>query len=81
MFTPCLHCTHTALYPQQNSIASVSLGTPRDFVWGFILGFFVGFFLLFWVWMPTVSHRQKLGILAGIGVQLLLTQSQVDVHS
>jgi len=53
-----------------STIISSSLGTQRDFVWGFILGFFVGFFLLFWIWMPTVSHRQKLGILAGIGAQM-----------
>ncbi|GMH98262.1 hypothetical protein TrVE_jg12717 [Triparma verrucosa] len=54
-----------------STIISASLGTERDFIWGFILGFFVGFFLLFWIWMPSVSHRQKLGILAGIGVQML----------
>ena len=42
------------------------LGTDRDFIWGFTLGYFVGFFMMFWVWMPTVPHRQKLGILTGI---------------
>jgi len=46
------------------------VGTDRDFVWGFILGFFVGFIMLFWVWMPTVPHKQKLGILTGISFQL-----------
>jgi|EP00979_Chaetoceros_neogracilis_P010760 hypothetical protein len=25
-----------------------------------------GFMMMFWVWMPTVPHRQKLGILTGI---------------
>ena len=53
-----------------STIVSASLGTQRDFFWGFLLGFFVGFFLLFWIWMPSVSHRQKLGILAGIGAQM-----------
>ena len=42
------------------------LGTDRDFIWGFTLGYFVGFFMMFWVWMPTVPHRQKLGILTGV---------------
>ena len=42
------------------------VGTDRDFIWGFILGFFVGFIMLFWVWIPTVPHKQKLGILTGI---------------
>ncbi|KAL7555248.1 hypothetical protein ACHAWF_018906 [Thalassiosira exigua] len=45
-------------------------GTDKDFVWGFILGFFVGFIMLFWVWMPTVPHKQKVGIISGISFQL-----------
>lgn len=45
-------------------------GTDKDFVWGFILGFFVGFIMLFWVWMPTVPHKQKIGIISGISFQL-----------
>lgn len=48
------------------------VGTDRDFVWGFLLGFFVGFIMLFWVWMPTVPHRQKLGILTGICFHMAL---------
>ena len=47
-------------------------GTDRDFAWGFMLGFFVGFVMLVWVWMPTVPHKQKLGILTGISFQLAL---------
>merc|ERR1712051_86951 len=48
------------------------VGTDKDFVWGFILGFFVGFIMLFWVWMPTVPHKQKIGIISGISFQLAL---------
>jgi len=51
---------------------SISVGTDRDFVWGFLLGFFVGFVMLLWVWMPTVPHKQKIGILAGISFQLAM---------
>lgn len=47
-----------------------SAGTEKDFVWGFLLGFFVGFIMLFWVWMPSVPHRQKIGIILGISAQL-----------
>jgi len=47
-----------------------SAGTEKDFVWGFILGFFVGYIMLFWVWMPTVTHKQKVGIILGICFQL-----------
>ncbi len=49
-----------------------SVGTDKDFVWGFLLGFFVGFIMLFWVWMPTVPHKQKIGIICGISFQLAL---------
>lgn len=49
---------------------SSSVGTDRDFMWGFLLGFFVGFVMLVWVWMPTVPHKQKIGILAGITFSL-----------
>ncbi len=62
-----------------------SAGTDKDFVWGFILGFFVGYIMLFWVWMPTVPHKQKIGIISGIsfhsGLNLLRKSGQVgDVH-
>lgn len=48
------------------------IGTDRDFLWGFMLGFFVGFAMMVWVWMPTIPHKQKLGILTGITFQILL---------
>tara|TARA_B110000305_G_C19408946_1_gene624332 strand:+ start:595 stop:963 length:369 start_codon:yes stop_codon:yes gene_type:complete len=53
-------------------------GTQRDFVLGFFLGFVIGFFALFWVWMPYVSHRRKLGILSGIGMQVCLSLISAD---
>mmetsp|Transcript_30424 Transcript_30424/g.64407 ORF Transcript_30424/g.64407 Transcript_30424/m.64407 type:complete len:628 (-) Transcript_30424:2393-4276(-) len=56
-----------------------SPGTDKDFVWGFILGFFVGWIMIFWVWMPTVPYKQKIGIISGISFQLslnLLRKSQ-----
>ncbi|KAL3789389.1 hypothetical protein ACHAW5_010184 [Stephanodiscus triporus] len=58
-------------------------GTDKDFVWGFILGFFVGYIMLFWIWMPTVPHKQKIGIISGISFQLVLNllrkSGQADV--
>lgn len=51
---------------------TITVGTDRDFMWVFMLGFFVGFVMLVWVWMPTVPHKQKLGILAGISFQLAM---------
>lgn len=52
---------------------STTAGTDRDFLWGFILGFFVGYYMLVWLWIPTVPHKQKLGILTGIIFQLTVT--------
>ena len=60
-----------------------SAGTDKDFLWGFILGFFVGFIMLFWVWMPTVPHKQKIGIISGVicqlGLNLLRKSGETDV--
>ncbi len=55
---------------RMNSGPLPSAGTEKDLIWGFFLGFFVGFIMLFWVWMPSVPHRQKVGIILGIIVQL-----------
>lgn len=61
------------------------VGSDRDFLWGFLLGFFVGLLMLVYVWIPTVSHKQKLGILTGISLQLALTllknQDELDLDS
>jgi hypothetical protein len=57
----------------QQTYGSLTVGTDRDFVWGLMLGFFVGFVMLVWVWMPTVPHKQKIGILTGISFQLAIT--------
>lgn len=59
--------------PRSTELFRTSIGTDRDFLWGFLLGFFVGFLMLAWVWMPTVPHKQKLGILTGISIQLGLS--------
>jgi hypothetical protein len=61
-----------ALYRTSVTGSSVVVGTDRYFCWGFLLQFFVGFFMLLWVWMPTVPHMQKMGILAGYSFHLAL---------
>jgi hypothetical protein len=43
-----------------------------------MLGFFVGFPMIMWVWLPTIPHRQKLGILVGISFQLALDLFQEE---
>jgi len=53
--------------------ANANIGTDRDFAWGFTLGFLIGFMMMFFVWMPTVPHKQKLGILTGLSLKIMLT--------
>lgn len=62
----------TAPWAAATARSSSLVGSDRDFVWGFILGFFVGFIMLFWVWMPTVPHKQKLGLLTGMCLHMAL---------
>lgn len=56
--------------------ASTNIGTDKDFAWGFTLGFLVGFVMIFFVWMPTVPHKQKIGILTGLSFKLLLSMHE-----
>ena len=53
-----------------------TMGTDRDFMWGFMLGFFVGFVMILWIWLPTIPHKQKLGILTGLSFQLAFGVAQ-----
>eukprot|EP00529_Nitzschia_sp_RCC80_P023993 CAMPEP_0113457562 /NCGR_PEP_ID=MMETSP0014_2-20120614/9473_1 /TAXON_ID=2857 /ORGANISM="Nitzschia sp." /LENGTH=448 /DNA_ID=CAMNT_0000349063 /DNA_START=364 /DNA_END=1710 /DNA_ORIENTATION=- /assembly_acc=CAM_ASM_000159 len=61
---------NTVQRPSSSSSSQPTVGTDRDFMWGFFLGFFVGFVMLLWIWIPTVPHKQKVGILAGISFSL-----------
>jgi uncharacterized membrane protein YccC len=67
--------------PKSRNSMSASVGTDRDFLWGFMLGLFVGFLMLMWVWMPTIPHKQKLGILTGICLQLALGMLKNAEHA
>jgi DUF2407 C-terminal domain len=60
-------------FTANDAVLRATVGTDRDFLWGFFQGFFVGFLMLVWVWMPSVPHKQKLGILTGISLQLALS--------
>ena len=52
------------------------LGSWRDFLYGVLMGFALGFMMVFCIWDRNVSHRQKLGILAGIMMQVMLSSWQ-----
>ena len=53
-------------------------GNDRDFIFGFFMGFFIGPICMLWVWMPTVSHKQKVGILSGISFKLVVRAFAVE---
>jgi DUF2407 C-terminal domain len=59
-----------------------SMGSDREFVYGFLLGSTVGSWMLLWVWIPTVSYKQKLGILVGYSFHLtmLVLQKSMFPH-
>lgn len=50
---------------QTGSSVIGALGTNRDLVWGFVLGYSFGFMTMFIIWLPTVPHKQRVGILSG----------------
>lgn len=52
------------------------VGTYRDFIWGFFMGFMLGFLMLFCVWDRHVPHRQKIGILLGVFMSIMLDNSR-----
>lgn len=60
---------------QEDAVSFVDLadlGTPREFLWGFVMGFALGFIMLLYLWERSVSHRTKMGILAGATAQLFV---------
>ena len=44
----------------------------RQFLVGFILGFLIGMISIVWLWSPSISQRQKLGILCGISFNKMM---------
>ena len=59
------------------------LGSNRDFFLGLMMGYLVGGIMLFCVWDRGVSHRQKVGILMGVTLQIItsILQGQPSNHT
>lgn len=49
-----------------------SIGTTRDFFFGICFGIFFGFISLLCVWDHNIPFRQKVGILVGVMIQLIM---------
>ena len=54
------------------------VGTDRDFLWGFLLGFFLGNILFFWALVPSVPHKQRLGLIAGMCFHTMMRNKSDD---
>jgi len=69
---------HSMLSRLQNSRGGVdvgddeTLGTYKDMMLGFFFGIFFGFLSIICLWEANVPHRQKVGILIGVILQLLV---------
>jgi hypothetical protein len=48
------------------------VGTNRDLMWGVIMGFFLGFIALLCVWDRNIPHKQKIGLLIGVMLQMMV---------
>lgn len=60
-------------FRNENGISMIgALGTNRDFVWGCVLGYSFGFMTMFIIWLPTVPHKQRVGILSGFCFHMVL---------
>ena len=55
-----------------NEEENVPLGSEQDFLLGVIMGSFVGMIIIFCIWDRNVSHRSRMGMLVGIGLNILL---------
>lgn len=61
-----------------NNTPDPDSGTFKEFFYGFLMGFALGFMMIFCIWDRNVSHKQKLGILTGVLIQLLFTVMQQE---
>lgn len=75
--TPSTHSPH--INSNMITIQS-SLGSDRDFVYGFIFGSMVGSGMLLWIWIPTVSYKQKIGILFGYALHITMNMIHKSLH-
>ena len=55
--------------------AEMQLGTYRDFIYGFAMGFVLGIFMLVGIWDGNVTYRQKVGILFGVLLNLIMSSN------
>lgn len=60
------------------SVTEFDFSSLREFLFGFLMGSTLGFMMIFCVWDRNVTHKQKLGIIAGIMVQMLLGSMQQE---
>eukprot|EP00282_Hemiselmis_andersenii_P042589 CAMPEP_0172075874 /NCGR_PEP_ID=MMETSP1043-20130122/16191_1 /TAXON_ID=464988 /ORGANISM="Hemiselmis andersenii, Strain CCMP441" /LENGTH=111 /DNA_ID=CAMNT_0012736657 /DNA_START=37 /DNA_END=369 /DNA_ORIENTATION=- len=53
-------------------------GTQADLVLGVVMGFVFGVIMFFWIWDRGITRRQKVGILFGIGFNLMMGMMRIQ---
>ncbi|KAJ1483611.1 DUF2407 C-terminal domain-containing protein, partial [Baffinella frigidus] len=59
----------------------VGEGTQADMILGLVMGFVFGVIMLFWIWERGIPRRQKLGILCGIGANLMMGMVRLQART
>jgi hypothetical protein len=63
------------LYEQQEAMM-MNEGTNAELLFGFSLGFMLGFIVLVLLWQPRTSRKQRIGILLGVGLHIVLSYNE-----
>ncbi|CAK4958761.1 unnamed protein product [Aphanomyces euteiches] len=64
---------HRIDMPDMSLMGIDNEGTTVDMIWGIAMGLILGFFMLFLLWERTIPRRQKMGIVIGVAINMLLT--------
>ena len=64
------------LYLSEGS--DMPMGSYRDFIYGLIMGFVLGIFMLVGIWDSNVTYRQKVGILVGVLLNLIMSSNNAS---
>lgn len=71
-----LEAPHRIDMPEVGLMTGDNEGTQVDMIWGVAMGLILGFFMLFLLWERTIPRKQKVGIVIGVAMNLMLNVVQ-----
>ncbi|OQS02579.1 ubiquitin family protein [Thraustotheca clavata] len=71
-----LQTQHRIDMPEMSLMTGENEGTQVDMIWGIAMGLILGFFMLFLLWERTIPRKQKVGIVIGVAMNLMLNVVQ-----